>query len=240
MQSSPAPVVEAAALVRSFGARRAIAGVSLSLLAGECLCIFGPNGAGKTTLLRVFAGILRPTAGQARIGGVALPGGSKARARAGYTAHGSMLYGALTSLENVEFAARMYGIRNATEAAAAALDRIGARKHAHTPVRLLSRGQQQRISIARALVHSPEVLLLDEPFSGLDESGSRTLAALLASLRESGVSMIIVTHNIPDGLSLATHCGIMIDGAFAHFERRDRIDAARYTSLYHELVTHGE
>ncbi len=229
--------VQTEGLVRKFGERKALAGVTFALDEGDTLSVFGPNGAGKTTLLRVLAGILRPTSGTARIGGISLPGGAAARARAGLITHASMLYGALSALENVEFTARMYGVSGARAASLAALKKIGADHHGSAPVRFLSRGQQQRVSIARALVHSPSVLLLDEPFSGLDAQGSQNLTALLAELRGSGAAMIVVTHNIIEGLSLATHCAIMLHGAFARLEPRGQVDPASYAALYHELAT---
>jgi heme exporter protein A len=232
--------VQAIALVRSFGGRQAVSGVSFSLHAGECLAVFGPNGAGKSTLLRVLAGILKPTSGSALVCGEAHPANSEARARVGYVAHGSMLYAALTALENVTFTARMFGLPNPVRAAADALERIGASRFSAAPVRTLSRGQQQRVAIARALVHAPSVLLLDEPYSGLDEPGSRRLSALLSQFRLAGAALVVVTHNMPEGLSLASHAAIMLDGAFVHFTPALEMDRVAYSGRYHELVAHGE
>ncbi|HST08469.1 MAG TPA: heme ABC exporter ATP-binding protein CcmA, partial [Gemmatimonadaceae bacterium] len=177
------PIVEVNDLARSFGSRRALAGVSLSLSAGECLAVFGPNGAGKTTLLRVLAGLLKPTSGTARVSGIELPGGALARSRIGLISHHTMLYDALTPRENVSFAARLYGIRDASARVDDALRRMSMLDRANAPVRSLSRGMQQRVSIARAMVHSPQLVLADEPYSGLDDSGARALTALLQELR---------------------------------------------------------
>ena len=234
------PAIESKALVRKFGYRTAIAGISFELHNGECLAVFGPNGAGKTTLLRVLAGVLRPSAGEARIGGVLMPGDASARGRVGFVGHASMLYSALTAAENVVFAARIHGVHNPAVAASAALERMGAHSYANRPVRLLSRGQQQRVSIARATVHSPDVLLLDEPYSGLDETGSRKLTALLTEQRNTGSTLVVVTHNIAEGLALATQSAIMVKGAFARTDARNALDAAQYPAIYHELVAHGE
>jgi heme exporter protein A len=151
-----------------------------------------------------------------------------------------MLYGALTALENVTFTAKMFGLPKPAMAAADALERIGAQRFSATPVRTLSRGQQQRVSVARALVHNPSVLLLDEPYSGLDEPGSRRLTALLNQLRESGAALVVVTHNMTEGLSLATHACIMLYGAFAHFALMTESVRAGFPGNYHELVVHGE
>ena len=231
--------VEAAGLVRRFGSRRAVDGVDLRVSAGECLALFGPNGAGKTTLLRILAGLLRPTAGTARIGGVALPGGAAARAQVGLISHQSMLYAALTARENVEFAARLHGVPQPRQAATRALEGMRLADRADTAVRALSRGMQQRVSIARATVHGPRVVLLDEPFTGLDELGAAALTETLGDLRRQGAAMILVTHNIGEGLALATHAAIMRDGKLLRTEPREQLDAPAYALVYRELVAHG-
>jgi heme exporter protein A len=232
------PLVETVGLVRSFGHRRAVAGIDLSLGGGECLALFGPNGAGKTTLLRVLAGLLKPTAGRAMIAGVALPAEPEARAMIGLISHRGMLYEALTARENVELAARLHGLRDPRAAAATALARMRILDRADAPVRSLSRGMQQRVSIARAVVHGPRILLLDEPFSGLDESGAGALTSMLLELRAAGAAMVLVTHNLAEGLALATHAAIMRDGRFARLDSRAAVDPATYAASYRELVAH--
>jgi len=229
--------VEVEALVRVFGRRRAVDGVSFTLDAGECLAVFGPNGAGKTTLLRVLAGLLRPTSGRASVAGVALPGGPEARQRIGFISHASMLYAALSARENVELAARLFGLRDPGAAAARALDAMRMTPRADAPVRSLSRGMQQRVSIARAMVHGPSVVLLDEPFTGLDAAGAAALSAALGDLRESGAALVLVTHNLEEGLALATHAAIMTAGAFARHESRASVDARAYADTYRSLVS---
>ncbi|MDQ6831524.1 MAG: ABC transporter ATP-binding protein, partial [Gemmatimonadota bacterium] len=175
MTAAAAPAVETDGLIRSFGERRAVDGVSFTLAHGDCLALFGPNGAGKTTLLRVLAGLLKPTSGGARVAGMPLPGGSALRARVGLISHHTMLYSPLTALENVEFSARLHGVPNARDAALAALRRLRVADRAGVPVRSLSRGLQQRVSIARAMVHAPRLVLLDEPYTGLDALGASAL-----------------------------------------------------------------
>ncbi|HEV7388238.1 MAG TPA: heme ABC exporter ATP-binding protein CcmA [Gemmatimonadaceae bacterium] len=230
-------IVEVAELTRAFGRRQAVAGVTFSLAPGECLALFGPNGAGKTTLLRVLAGLLRPTSGDARIAGMQLPGGPLARARVGLISHRTMLYEALSARENVAFAARLYGLRDASTRVDEALQRMSMLERADAPVRFLSRGMQQRVSIARAMVHAPQLVLADEPYSGLDESGARALTSLLAELRSAGTVVIVVTHNLTEGLSLATHAAVMQRGRFVRYDAVDRIDAGSYAATYREAVS---
>ena len=222
-ESSPA-IVEVADLSREFGSTRAVAGVTFSLAPGECLALFGPNGAGKTTLIRVLAGLLKPTSGTARIAGIQLPGGPAARSRIGLISHHTMLYEALSPRENVAFSARLYGIREPQSRVEDSLRRMSMLERVDAPIRTLSRGMQQRVSIARAMVHSPQLVLADEPYSGLDESGARALTALLRELRSAGTAIIIVTHNLIEGLALATHAAVMQRGTFVRYESTDRID----------------
>ena len=231
------PVVEAEALARQFGARRAVDGVSFVLRAGECLALFGPNGAGKTTLLRLLAGLLAPSSGHCRVAGLGIRDGKQARARVGLVSHASMLYGALSARENVEFAAKLYGMPDPAGAARDALRSMRVLDRSEAPVRSLSRGLQQRVSIARAIVHSPDVLLCDEPYTGLDELGSAALTEALAERRDSGAALLLVTHNLGEGLALATQAAIMRRGRFVRHEDRSGVDAGTYAMEYRELVT---
>jgi heme exporter protein A len=226
-------------LGRRFGGRVAVSAVTLSLDAGDCLALFGPNGAGKTTLLRMLAGLLRPTSGAGIVAGVELPGGAELRGAVGYISHASMLYAALSARENIELTARLFGVRDARAAAMRALERMAIADRADTPVKQLSRGMQQRVTIARATVHEPRVVLLDEPFTGLDDSGSAALGAHLAALRAAGTTLVLVTHQIAEGLALATHAAIMRAGALVRVEPGETIDPATYLAIYREHVTHG-
>jgi len=227
--------LQATDLVRNFGTRRAVNGVSLTLVPGDCLALFGPNGAGKTTLLRMLGGLLRPSSGSAAIEGIPLPGSADVRARVGLVSHQTMLYDALTARENVEFSARMYGVQDARAAADEVLARLGAASFADVRVRSLSRGMQQRVSVARAIVHSPSVLLADEPFTGLDAAGASALTGMLAGLRDSGAAIIIVTHNLDEALALCTAAAIMREGKFVRLDRAPIPAREEYTALYREL-----
>jgi heme exporter protein A len=232
-------VVEATALHRDFGRRHAVNGVDLALGAGECLALFGPNGAGKTTLLKLIAGLLSPTAGSVRVLGHAVRADSASRASIGLISHQSMLYRALTSLENVEFAAKLYGLKAPRDAALAALDRMRVADRARTPVRALSRGLQQRVAIARSIVHQPALLLLDEPYTGLDASGASALTDMLATLRASEAALVLVTHNVDEGLALASRAAVMLDGRFVREDDRVAIEPASYRAAYRDLVVNA-
>ena len=231
------PIMAAEGLVRAFSGRRAVDDVSFSLRSGECLALFGPNGAGKTTLLRLLAGLLSPTSGSCRVGDTSLRDGPPARALVGLISHASMLYSALSARENVEFTARMYGLPDPRAAADVALRTMRVADRGDTPVRALSRGLQQRVSIARAIVHAPRLILCDEPYTGLDAAGSAALTTALEERKESGAALVLVTHNLDEGLALATHAAVMQRGRFARYERRAEVDASGYATEYRELVT---
>lgn len=239
ISSGGLPIVEVSELTRSFGTRRALAGVTFSLGRGECLALFGPNGAGKTTLLRVLAGLLSPTSGSASLSGLRLPGDAATRSRIGLISHHTMLYEALSPRENVSFAAKLYGVPDVAARVEHSLQRMAMLERADTPVRSLSRGMQQRVSIARAMVHTPELVLADEPYSGLDDSGARALTAMLSELRSSGTAIIVVTHNLLEGLSLATHAAVMQRGRFVRYDAADGVDIGSYSTTYREALASG-
>jgi heme exporter protein A len=229
-------VVEASGVCRNFGRRRAVDGVDLSLGAGESLTLFGPNGAGKTTLLRLIAGLLAPTAGTVRVLGRALRSESTSRASIGLISHQSMLYRALTALENIEFTARLYGLDAPRAAAMAALERMRVADRARTPVRALSRGLQQRVAIARSIVHRPALLLLDEPYTGLDAAGASALTDMLRDLRGAGSTLVLVTHNVDEGLSVASRAAIMLEGKLVREDDCAALDPGAYRAAYRAMV----
>ena len=232
-------VLQATELTRSFGRQQAVQELTFALAEGQLLALFGPNGAGKTTLLRLLAGLLRPTAGYAMIGGMDVRTDSRVRGRVGLISHQSMLYPALTALENVEFSAQLHGVGDARAASMRALETLGVASRATSYVRTLSRGMQQRVSIARAIVQSPAVLLLDEPYTGLDASGVGALSELLHGLRASGVTMVLVTHNVNEGLAVASHAAVMVGGRLARFASAAGVDPAEFAREYRDLAAKG-
>ena len=173
-----APAVALRELGRAYGDRVALAGVTLELPRGATLAVFGANGAGKTTLLRVLATLLRPHAGRATVLGAALPGESwKVRGRIGLLGHEPLLYRDLSVRENLRFHARLHDVDFAR--AGALLDAVGMARRADEPVRSLSRGMAQRVAICRAVLHEPELLLLDEPLANLDPGAAGAVAPLI-------------------------------------------------------------
>ena len=223
--SEPA-LLEASDLERRFGAARALRGVSLTVRAGECHLVAGPNGAGKSTLLRLLAGLARPSAGTVLLEGrrlagrplrarqVAPPAEPALRRHIGLLSHQSQLYHDLTAVENLAFAARLYGLGDPIGVARAGLAAMGLTDRADEPVRRLSRGMVQRVAIARALLHRPGLLLLDEPFTGLDQQSSEQTVALLAAERAAGQALVLVTHDAHEAWELATHAHLLIRGVF--------------------------
>ncbi|HEX3330116.1 MAG TPA: heme ABC exporter ATP-binding protein CcmA [Gaiellales bacterium] len=187
---SPEAAVECDGLVRRFGERAALAGVDLHVAEGEFVLVTGPNGAGKTTLLRVLATVLRPSEGAVSVGGHELPrAADKARPWIGYVAHGPLTYPGLTARENLELYAALYGVSD--DLVGPALDRVGLDDRGRDPVSEFSRGMAQRLALARACLHGPSLLLLDEPTAGLDADGRDLLREVLA---EPGRTVIVSTH----------------------------------------------
>ncbi len=217
-------------LAHSFGAVQALDGVSVSLQRGQTLVIFGPNGAGKTTLLRVIAGLIRPRRGSAGVEG--------GRRAIGWIGHQSQLYGQLTVHENLRFWASLYDVPAplVQRRAAELLDRLGLAGQAAQPVRTLSRGQAQRAAIARALMHDPAVLLLDEPFTGLDRLAAEELRRLLAELAAAGRASVLVTHSVEEGTELATEIAFMRGGRFVSHGPRAGRDAQALGTEYRRIM----
>jgi heme exporter protein A len=196
------PAVAVSGLVRRFGERDALADVSFELGHGETLALLGPNGAGKTTLLRVLATLLLPHGGRVRVLDCELPRqADRLRARIGLLAHEPLLYRDLTGRENLVFYARLYSIPSPEPRIAELLEAVGMQRRADEPLRSLSRGMVQRLAVCRAVLHSPELLLLDEPWSHLDPEADAQVEALVGG--SSGRTRVLVTHDVERGLAEA-------------------------------------
>ena len=197
-------VLDVQDLERRYGDRTALTGVTLELAAGQTLVVFGPNGAGKTTLLRVLATLLRPHAGTVRVLGRSLPGeGWAVRGRVGLLGHEPLLYRDLTVRENLCFHARLHGV--AHQRIAELLAQLDLSARADEPLRLLSRGMVQRAAIARAVLHDPELLLLDEPRANLDPAGAELAEPLIGARSDRGhpVTRVLTSHDPSGGLAEA-------------------------------------
>jgi heme exporter protein A len=217
MPSSDGPrLLEATGLRRAYGRRQVLRDIDLTVAAGEAVAVVGPNGAGKTTLLRVLAGLARPDRGEVRLEGQPLRRDSPEIRRAvGLVSHQTLLYDDLTLHENLTFAARLYGLPTPAAAARSALDEAGLGARADESPRRLSRGLAQRAAIARALLHRPRVLLLDEPFTALDAAASERLRDELRARREQGLGIVLVTHQLGEAWAVATRIAVIVEGRWA-------------------------
>jgi heme exporter protein A len=217
---------------RHFGRRRALAHVTLECRAGEIVGLLGPNGAGKSTLLAIAATLMSPSTGDVRYGAAtAREGGAGLRARIGLLAHDLCLYPELTARENLEFFARLYLLPDARRRAEAALDRAGLGPRAGDVVSSFSRGMRQRLALERALVHDPRLVLLDEPFTGLDDDASRALVARLAALRGDGAIVLVATHDLETLEPLADRVAILREGRLVALETGPGALRERYRRL---------
>ena len=211
-------------LTKRYGHHRVLGGVDLELAAGSLCALLGPNGAGKTTLLGIVSTLVRPTAGKVSFmdTGRALEPGSELRRFIGVLAHDSFLYGGLTAEENLRFYARLYDIDQPEARIAQLLDEVGLESEARRrPVQTFSRGMVQRTALARALIHDPQVLLLDEPFTGLDRTGAQALARALGAARERGRVVMVVSHDLEALAGVADHVVVLRRGRVRHDARQD-------------------
>ena len=214
----PALGIRLDALEKRFGARPALAGIDLEVPPGSYVAVMGANGAGKTTLLRAIVGLIAPTAGRVSIGGIDMRrAGPRLRAQIGFVGHDSMLYPDLTAGENLRFHARLFGVADPDDAAREVAALLDVGHVLDRPVRTLSRGSTQRVALARALVHRPRVLLLDEPYTGLDEVAALGFAGILDQLHRPDRVLIVALHDVsralggPERLVVLSHGRVALD-----------------------------
>jgi heme exporter protein A len=208
-------MIEVQGLAKYFGKFTALRDLQLQVRRGEFIALFGRNGAGKTTLLRIVAGLTRPSSGAVAIGEPSPGPPSGARGLMGYLSHNTALYADLTALENLRFYARLLGLSTADLDLEREIARVGLAGREREPVRHYSRGMQQRLAIARAFLHDPEILLLDEPFTGLDQAGSDFLAQYLAAAHARGRTCLMAIHDAPLGYQLADRMVVIDRGVVA-------------------------
>ncbi|BAK43452.1 hypothetical protein EGYY_02130 [Eggerthella sp. YY7918] len=226
-------------LSKVFGNRRAVDNVSIEVPQGAFLSIFGPNGAGKTTLLRVLSTLSRATSGEATLMGVDLKEDpDKARDHIGLISHNSMLYPDLTAEQNLMIYARLYGVEDPEACVMELLEAVELKHRRLDVVRTFSRGMTQRLSIARALIHDPGVVFLDEPYSGLDPHAVEIFDELIDQQRE-GRTFVMVSHDLQKGFAMCTHALVLAKGKVVAFDQKDAFDFDEFAALYHSTVGMG-
>lgn len=223
------PALDARGLIKRFGAVAALRGVDLQVARGSIHAVLGPNGAGKTTLLRILAGLSHPTQGDVKI---ALGEGksgkpSKAREALGYVGHATLLYPELSARENLLFTARLYGVGDAETRTDQLLDEEGLTPAADLRAGSFSRGMAQRLSIARARIHDPKIVLLDEPFTGLDRPSADRLAARLDNLRGQDCALVLITHDLRLAAELADRAEVLMRGKIVDHAEGSELTADR-------------
>ena len=229
-------VVAAENVYRTFAWTPVLRDISCTVGVGQALAIFGPNGAGKTTLLRILATLLRPSSGSLRL--FELPAHDpRVRRRIGFLGHDSFLYPDLTPVENLRFYARAYRLDDASARIHAMLDYVGLQDWATTPIRSLSRGMEQRLALARTLLHEPDLLLLDEPYTGLDHEAVQLLHTTLLRAKQAGKTIVFSSHDFERGLALCSRALILSRGRIV-WQSVDTPSVAELSSIYTALTRH--
>lgn len=226
-------------LTKTFGHIRALAGVDLTIKEGEFFTLFGPNGAGKTTLVRIISTLMRPNSGKVFVNGIDIHQDPEPiRASIGVISHHTYLYNNLSAHENLRFYGRLYEIENLEKQIGEVIERVGLKGREHDLVRTYSRGMQQRLSIARAIFHSPAILFLDEPYTGLDQHAARMLNDLLAEHRGER-TIFLITHNLSRGLALCDRVAVQVKGSIIYEKRIEEVDRENFEALYFKHVGSG-
>ena len=228
--------IEVKRLIKSYGEHHALRGIDLNVKWGDILAIFGPNGAGKTTLLKVLATLVKPSAGDVSVAGFNLKQDAiMIRRRIGVVTHQTLLYDDLSAYENLRFYGKMYDVSNLRDRISQLVVQVGLESRIHDPVRTLSRGMQQRLAIARALIHDPPVLLLDEPGTGLDQHASAMFANILNSTVNKQRAVLMTSHSLEQGAALSNRIAIMADGKIA-YEGSKQMDISNLRDVYYQCT----
>lgn len=224
-------------VVKQYGLNPVLRGVDLTVAEGEFVTLVGPNGAGKSTLMTIIATLLRPSGGEVRVGGWKLPEqANRVRRHIGFVSHHSLLYRDITAAENLAFFARLYQLDDAEARVAEALRKVGLFARQRDPVGTFSRGMVQRLTIARATLHEPDVLLLDEPYTGLDQEATQLLDDLLREEKARGRTILMITHDLAHGLGLADRLAILYRGRIVREVGRLEISPSAAYDLYTEVT----
>ena len=234
-------MIEVRRLVKTFGLKPVLRGLDLHLEPGEFVALLGPNGAGKTTLLRILASLARPSLGEVRLAGHRLPGEAAAVRRIlGVVSHQPLLYGDLTAEENLRFYAQMYGLPQAGRRIDEVLAVIGLDRRRRDRVREYSRGMQQRLAIGRAVLHDPQILLFDEPHTGLDQEASSMLDGVLRQVAGRGRTVLMTSHDLLRAADLASRIDILSGGVIARSISRAQSEWGDLPSLYRAVAMQPE
>jgi heme ABC exporter ATP-binding subunit CcmA len=226
--------IEVKRLIKGYGEHYALRGIDLNVKWGDFLAVFGPNGAGKTTLINVLATLVKPSSGDVRVSGFELREDSvMIRRQIGVVTHQTLLYDDLSAYENLRFYGKMYDVPSLTDRVRQLLAQVGLESRARDRVRTLSRGMQQRLAIARALIHDPPILLLDEPGTGLDQRASAMLESILSSTNNRQRAVVMTTHSLEQGLALSNRVAILKEGKIAQEESR-QLDISSLRELYYQ------
>lgn len=224
-------------LVKRFGLKPVLRGMDFSVEPGEFVALLGPNGAGKTTFLRILSSLSRPTLGIVSIAGYSLPGQAAAvRRRLGVVSHLPLLYGDLTAEENLRFYARMYNVAGAEKRISAVLDMVGLSSRRRDLVRTFSRGMQQRLAIGRAVLHDPEVMLFDEPHTGLDQDACQMLDTVLREVAARGRTVVMTSHDLARVADLASRFDVLSRGVIAASVQSSQMDPNNLLAFYRQAI----
>jgi heme exporter protein A len=235
--SPSSPAIEARRLTKAFGRQRVLRGVDLRVERGDFVALLGSNGAGKTTLMRIVATLSRPTGGDALVLGESVAHHApRVRQSLGLVSHQTFLYGDLTAEENLRFYGRMYGGTGQYERIGELLERVGLHERRRDPVRTFSRGMQQRLSIARAILHDPPILLLDEPDTGLDQQATRMLGELLALFGAEKRTVLMTTHSLERALQLSRRVAVLAGGQIRYDALTAGMSLSDLAAAYAEIT----
>jgi heme exporter protein A len=230
-------MIEVKKLIKRFGLKAVLRGVDFHVERGEFVALLGPNGAGKTTFLRILSSLARPSLGEVKVAGYRLPHqAAQVRAHLGVVSHMPLLYGDLTAEENLQFYARMYGIADAGSRITEVLEMVGLENRRRDLVRTFSRGMQQRLSIGRAVLHKPDVILFDEPYTGLDQDASSMLDEVLRSVAAQGHTVVMTSHDLARAEDLATRFDILTRGVIAASASRESLGSSNLLAFYKQAL----
>jgi len=233
-------MIDVRKLIKRFGLKTVLRGLDFRVQPGEFVALLGPNGAGKTTFLRILSSLARPSMGEVRVAGYRLPGQAAAvRRRLGVVSHLPLLYGDLNADENLRFYGRMYAVSDLNQRVKDVLELVGLSARRRDLVRTYSRGMQQRLAIGRAVLHDPEVMLFDEPHTGLDQDACNMLDNVLREVAARGRTVVMTSHDLARAADLASRFDVLSRGVIAASVAREKIDSRDLLAFYRQAANGG-